>query len=207
MKLPYKGAVRITTPFGKKGSWQCGWHIGIDLVGTDKRIYPITDGVVIRAGDGGSYGNHVRIKHSNGYISLYAHLRHINVKVGQSVTGSTQIGTEGSTGNSSGYHLHLEIHKGGYRYPSKTSIPKTCPWIVNPAEVLKIANKVGPVVGTVSEGDEVEKIIKIKLNGKVKEVTAIEKDGNNYIKLQDLRDGKIEIGYDSTAKLPIINAK
>ena len=206
MEIPYKGICRLTTPFGKKGGWACGWHIGIDLVGAgNKTVYPIAAGTVIRAGDGGAYGNHVRIRHTDGNLSLYAHLSKIHVKVGQSVSINTPIGIEGSTGHSSGSHLHLEIHKGDYKYPPKGSIPAACPWIADPAEALGIANTVGLVKQ--KEGDEVLKKIKINLNGVIKEVTSIEKDGNNYLKLQDLRDSKIEVGYDSAKKIPILKSK
>lgn len=54
------------------------------------------------------------------------------------------------------------------------------------------------------EDEEMVKTIKIKLNGKVKTVNVIEKDGYNYVQLQDLRDGKIEVGYDG---MPVINSK
>lgn len=205
-ELPYKGPCRLTTPFGKKGSWSCGWHTGIDLVGAgNKTIYPIAAGTVIRAGDGGSYGNHVRIRHSDGNLSLYAHLSKIHVKPGQVVSVNTPIGIEGSSGNSSGSHLHLEIHNGDYKYPPKGNTPQICSWLANPAAALGIENTVG-IVKKKGSG-EVLKKIKVKLNGAIKEVTAIEKDGNNYLKLQDLRDSKIEIGYDPADKLPIINVK
>lgn len=203
--LPYKGIARLTTPFGKKGSWSCGWHIGIDLVGVNKTIYPIAAGTVIRSGDGGAYGNHVRIRHADGNLSLYAHLAKISVKTGQAVSVNTPIGVEGSTGNSSGSHLHLEIHKGDYKYPPTGSSPASCPWLVNPAVALGIDNQVGTV--KVKEDNEVLSKTKIKLNGTIKTVDTIVKDGNNYLKLQDLRDAKIEIGYDSAAKMPIINSK
>ncbi|MGI5891979.1 MAG: M23 family metallopeptidase [Bacillota bacterium] len=145
MRLPYKSVCRLTTPYGKKGSWACGWHIGIDLVGINKTIYPIADGIVTRVGNDGSYGNHVRIQHDNGYISLYAHLSRIDVKSLQKITTALPIGIEGSTGNTSGSHLHLEIHKGAYKYPPKNSSPASCPWLVNPAEALGIENKIGIV--------------------------------------------------------------
>jgi GH24 family phage-related lysozyme (muramidase) len=57
------------------------------------------------------------------------------------------------------------------------------------------------------EAEEVEKEIKINLNGVVKAVTAIEKNGHNYVKLQDLRDSEITIGYDAANKLPIVAVK
>ncbi|MHC1747349.1 MAG: N-acetylmuramoyl-L-alanine amidase family protein [Cellulosilyticaceae bacterium] len=63
---------------------------------------------------------------------------------------------------------------------------------------VEVANKL--------TGDDEVKKIKIKLNGKIKEVHAINKEGNNYVKLQNLADDKIEIGYDEKEKLPIIKA-
>lgn len=56
-------------------------------------------------------------------------------------------------------------------------------------------------------GNEVQKQQKIKLNGVTKEVTVIEKDGNNYVKLQDIRDHFIKIDYDPVAKIPVIEAR
>ena len=72
-------------------------------------------GVVVEAGGGWSsgYGNHVIIDHGNGFTTLYAHLTSIFVKPGESVTRGEQIGTVGSTGNSTGPHLHFEIRYQG----------------------------------------------------------------------------------------------
>lgn len=53
-------------------------------------------------------------------------------------------------------------------------------------------------------GDEVEKQIKIRLNGVEKQVQAIEKAGHNYVRLQDLRDSRIDIGYDAKAGVPVV---
>ena len=72
-------------------------------------------GIVVVAGWEGGYGNCVVIKHSNGYYTRYGHMPHgaIKVKVGQKVSKGQQIGAIGSTGNSTGPHLHFEIRKGG----------------------------------------------------------------------------------------------
>ena len=60
-----------------------------------------------------SYGNYVEIDHGNGYKTLYGHMSEIAVSQGQAVTQGQTIGYVGSTGNSTGNHLHLEVWKGG----------------------------------------------------------------------------------------------
>lgn len=119
-KYPHHNGFRISTPFGKKGkSWAAGYHTGTDYVGTgSKKIYAVATGKVVLAGWNGAYGKSVRIFHEDGYISLYGHLSAIRVTVGDKVGNGTVIGVEGSTGNASGSHLHLEIHKGSYHYPA-----------------------------------------------------------------------------------------
>ncbi|SIC90552.1 metalloendopeptidase-like membrane protein [Mycobacteroides abscessus subsp. abscessus] len=62
-------------------------------------------------GDG--YGKKVIIDHQNGYRTLYAHLDSIDVKIGQTVPKGTKIGMMGSTGDSTGVHLHFEVYKNG----------------------------------------------------------------------------------------------
>lgn len=110
-QLPFKSGYTITSPFGASRS--DGKHKGVDMVGADKHIYPINNGTVITTGyDSDGYGNYVIVDHENGYWSLYAHFRTIYVKRGQSITKNNILGVEGSTGNSTGSHLHLEIRKG-----------------------------------------------------------------------------------------------
>lgn len=76
-------------------------------------IFASDSGVVIYAGSiGGGYGNLVAIDHGNGWLSLYAHLSSISVRCGQSVSRGQVVGSCGSTGNSTGPHLHFEIRKG-----------------------------------------------------------------------------------------------
>jgi murein DD-endopeptidase MepM/ murein hydrolase activator NlpD len=71
-------------------------------------------GVVVVAGwSNVGYGNYVVLDHGNGYQTLYAHMSKILVRVGQGVAQGTTIGRVGSTGNSTGPHLHFEIHKSG----------------------------------------------------------------------------------------------
>ena len=115
-QYPFKGGYTMTSPFGVPRS--NGRHSGVDLVGRDsKHIYPINNGTVVTVKKSNtSYGHHVIIDHGNGYWSLYAHMSKIYVSVGQTVNKDTILGVEGSTGNSTGSHLHLEVRKGSNSY-------------------------------------------------------------------------------------------
>ena len=86
-------------------------HHGIDIAGnTGEAVWAIDAGVIVYAGwNNYGYGNMIMIDHGNGWQSLYAHLSGINVVCGQSVDQGTVIGAIGSTGNSSGAHLHFEM--------------------------------------------------------------------------------------------------
>ena len=89
-------------------------HRGIDIARPSNRTIKATDnGVVTFTGWDGSYGNKVVIDHNNGYETTYAHLSSINVSVGQVVEQGSNIGIMGSTGNSTGIHLHFEVRKNG----------------------------------------------------------------------------------------------
>ncbi|MGW0945779.1 M23 family metallopeptidase [Streptomyces sp. NPDC002623] len=96
------------------GMWQ-STHSGQDFaVPTGTKVMAAHGGTVVKAGgngagDGPAYGNAIVIKHANGVYSQYAHLSHINVKVGQVVKTGQKIALSGNTGNSSGPHLHFEI--------------------------------------------------------------------------------------------------
>jgi murein DD-endopeptidase MepM/ murein hydrolase activator NlpD len=95
-------------------------HPGIDIANrTGTPIYAADDGYVVLAGrDTWGYGNQVVIDHGNGYKTRYAHLSRIDVKAGQTVKKNQQIGLMGSTGRSTGPHLHFEvIYNGAVRNP------------------------------------------------------------------------------------------
>jgi murein DD-endopeptidase MepM/ murein hydrolase activator NlpD len=109
---------QISQPFGPSTYWfeppygsYPHFHTGIDLVapfGTP--VLAADDGVVALVGSSSSgYGNYVVIAHSGGLNTLYGHLSTSLVKVGQTVTQGTPVGLEGSTGNSTGAHLHFEL--------------------------------------------------------------------------------------------------
>ncbi len=90
-------------------------HFGIDIDGdTGNAVYAVDNGVIVYAGwNNWGYGNMVVINHGNGWQTLYAHLSAINVTCGQSVYQGNTIGAVGSTGNSSGSHLHFEMMYNG----------------------------------------------------------------------------------------------
>lgn len=91
------------------------FHEGMDFTSpTGTPIYATGNGKVVRADrKSKGYGNHVRIDHGFGYLTLYAHMSEIAVKPGQEVARGEIIGYVGNTGKSSGPHLHYEVHKNG----------------------------------------------------------------------------------------------
>ena len=102
------------TPYRVAGaSWSKGYHTGVDFpVPTGTSVQAVTAGQVVSAGWGGSFGYQVVIRHADGRYTQYAHLSAISVKDGQSVVGGQRIGRSGSTGNSTGPHLHFEVRTG-----------------------------------------------------------------------------------------------
>jgi len=117
MQKPLKH-VRITSPFSKRRfhpvlkRWKA--HHGTDFGA--KRGTPIlaaADGKVIFAGWNGGYGKVVKIQHKDGYMSLYAHQSRIKAKINEAVQSGEIIGYVGSTGRSTGPHLHFGLYKDG----------------------------------------------------------------------------------------------
>ncbi|MEU9287963.1 transglycosylase family protein [Streptomyces sp. NPDC048275] len=102
------------TPYRAAGaSWSKGYHTGVDFpVPTGTSVQAVAAGHVVTAGWGGSFGYQVVIRHADGHFTQYAHLSAISVKDGQSVVGGQRIGRSGSTGNSTGPHLHFEVRTG-----------------------------------------------------------------------------------------------
>lgn len=91
-------------------------HTGIDIASNQgTAVYASDGGTVTLAGWNGGYGNCIMIDHGNGYVTLYGHLSSISVSEGQNVTQGSTIGAVGSTGNSTGPHLHFEVLKNGTR--------------------------------------------------------------------------------------------
>ncbi|WP_405877926.1 transglycosylase family protein [Streptomyces sp. NBC_01136] len=102
------------TPYHAAGaSWSKGYHTGVDFpVPTGTSVKAVAAGQVVSAGWGGSFGYQVVIRHADGRYTQYAHLSAISVKDGQSVVSGQRIGRSGSTGNSTGPHLHFEVRTG-----------------------------------------------------------------------------------------------
>ncbi|CAM5604028.1 MULTISPECIES: transglycosylase family protein [Streptomyces] len=102
------------TPYRKAGSsWSKGYHTGVDFpVPTGTSVRSVGAGTVVSAGWEGSFGYQVVVRHADGRYTQYAHLSAISVKDGQSVGAGQRIGRSGSTGNSTGPHLHFEVRTG-----------------------------------------------------------------------------------------------
>ena len=115
MTMPVNG--RITSPYGLRRHPILGYarmHKGLDIAApSGTPIRAATDGVVAFAGRSGGYGNFVKIKHASGYASGYGHMKSIAVRSGTRVSQGQVIGYVGSTGISTGPHLHYEVYRNG----------------------------------------------------------------------------------------------
>lgn len=124
---------RISSDYGwrtyyYKGKKVTDFHMGIDIpaaVGTD--IYAVQDGKVILAQSHSSYGNYMIIDHGGGITTLYAHCSKLLKKVGDKVEQGDHIAEMGSTGQSTGSHLHIEV-----RVDGKHQDPIANGWLVQP---------------------------------------------------------------------------
>ncbi|EST36908.1 hypothetical protein N566_15765 [Streptomycetaceae bacterium MP113-05] len=113
---PVAGA-HTGTPYRATGSgWSSGHHTGVDFpVPTGTRVRAVSGADVVSAGWAGAYGYQVVLRHADGRYSQYAHLSAISVSSGQRVNAGQRLGRSGSTGNSTGPHLHFEVRTGpGY---------------------------------------------------------------------------------------------
>ena len=113
--LPVDGVV--TSRFGHRHDPFHGkhsYHKGLDIAApSGSPIQPVRPGTVVSAGRRGGYGNVVVLDHGDGTTSMYAHCKELKVKPGQQVGRGHVIATVGSTGRSTGPHLHLEVHRNG----------------------------------------------------------------------------------------------
>ncbi|MFI6659737.1 M23 family metallopeptidase [Streptomyces sp. NPDC050523] len=100
----------VSTGYKTGGSlWSSGSHTGIDFhAASGTSVHAVGAGTVVQTGWGGAYGNQIVIKMHDGTYTQYGHLSSIGVSVGQTVTPGQQIGLSGSTGNTTGPHLHFE---------------------------------------------------------------------------------------------------
>ncbi len=108
-------SIEVTSSFGRRVDpflGQTAMHSGVDLRAASGTVVMATGpGTVIRASTNGGYGKMVEIDHGNGVTTIYAHLSSIAVRVGQYVTTGVTVGRAGSTGRSTGPHLHYEINR------------------------------------------------------------------------------------------------
>ena len=115
--VPLQTGYRLTSPFGgRRDPFGHGgrFHAGVDLAGPKGTpIFATADGIVVAAERERGYGNVVKIQHDFGIETVYAHQSKIRVKVGQQVSRGEQIGDMGSTGRSTGSHLHYEVRVNG----------------------------------------------------------------------------------------------
>jgi len=129
--MPTRGV--FTSGFGYR--WGA-LHAGVDLAGpVGTPIYAASDGVVIDAGPTAGYGAWVKLRHSDGTVTLYGHVNTWTVQIGQRVMAGDQIATIGNRGNSTGPHLHFEVLLNGTNHIDPT------PWLA--ARGLSV----GPYVG------------------------------------------------------------
>lgn len=118
MRWPCPNYSYISSEFGARvhpitGEWQSG-HKGIDIAsGKGNPILAAKSGTVVKSYLSSSYGNYVVVSHGGGLMTAYAHMSKRMVSVGDTVSAGQQIGTVGSTGNSTGNHLHFEVYVDG----------------------------------------------------------------------------------------------
>jgi murein DD-endopeptidase MepM/ murein hydrolase activator NlpD len=114
---PVPGGV-IQSFHNPSSGYQLGYHTGVDLeASTGTPVKAVHGGTVVSVnGAGSAYGNHVVIKHADGVYTLSAHLSSVAVSVGATVTTGQTIGLAGSTGNSTGPHLHFELRNQATAY-------------------------------------------------------------------------------------------
>ena len=117
VRMPVAGIRTVTSNFGNRTDPflnRAAFHSGMDFrAGTGTPVLAAAAGTVTFAGANGGYGKMVEIDHGNGLATRYAHMSQVGVSVGQSITGGQQVGLSGSTGRSTGPHLHFEVRRNG----------------------------------------------------------------------------------------------
>lgn len=136
---------KITDTFGTRQ----GNHKGLDIAAPlGDQIYAVEEGIVKSSSFRGAYGHVIFIEHPNGYETVYAHLSKRSVQEGEKVNKGQLIGYIGSTGNSTGPHLHFEVHNGEWNSSKNNAI--------DPLYVLTDEQILVPVIMQM-EGIEVSK--------------------------------------------------
>lgn len=130
LALPVSGA-RATSGYGARFDpiqHKEITHPGFDLAAkTGTEVTAAADGTVTHAGPAGTYGNLVIVSHPSGYETRYAHLSKVDVAVGDKVTAGTRVGAVGTTGYSTGPHLHFELRHDGKPIDPEPLLPRALP--------------------------------------------------------------------------------
>lgn len=102
---------RLSARYNQRGRmWSSGRHTGLDFsTSRGTAVRSVASGKVVKSGWAGPYGKLVIVRHFDGKSTYYAHLAGIKVKRGQKVAAGQRLGAVGSTGNSTGPHLHFEV--------------------------------------------------------------------------------------------------
>ena len=109
-KSPFRKKATLTCAFKTKGKWRAGFHTGEDWVCDDDTILSPCNARVSYIGyDGSGYGNYIILHTNDGKSILMAHFSYILVEEGDKLSQGEHIGKMGSTGNSTGKHLHIEV--------------------------------------------------------------------------------------------------
>lgn len=156
MGMPFESGFRIASPFGYRTDPITGeehsWHGGVDLVGNDRNVRSVIGGRVLQSrmaenlGDGNrtwEWGNYVSVAGDDNRVIYYCHLEARAVEAGQRVSEGQIIGIEGTTGRSTGIHLHFEVRDVNAQQ-------------LDPCAYLGIPNVVGFVWDTDTERDDPE---------------------------------------------------
>lgn len=139
---PLDGCYTLTSLYGNRTHpifKKPNYHLGIDIrasYGTP--IKAARGGVVTFSGYNSSYGNYVIVSHGNGDSTRYAHMSSRAVKEGQTVSQGQVLGYVGSTGNSTGNHLHFEVFIGGSRTDPINQYPSLKLWVTSDGQIVEL---------------------------------------------------------------------
>lgn len=170
----------ITDTFGTRE----GHHKGIDIADEfGSSVYVVDNGIVTKSYFSSSYGNVVFIKHENNMETVYAHLKERNVTEGQKVKQGQVIGKMGSTGQSSGVHLHFEIHLSEWTYEKENAIDP----------VIALGNaEVGQVVQAINK-DKENTVVEVSAKWREPNNESKDKRSVNYKPASKEEDSKKDI--------------
>lgn len=119
----------LSSPFGQRVdpfTGELAWHNGVDIAGTHgEEILAVASGVVSFAGEKYGYGNTIEVTHDSGYMTRYGHNDELLVQLGEIVKKGQSIATMGSTGRSTGPHVHFEVYKNGRAVDPSSYIRRT----------------------------------------------------------------------------------